>query len=81
MVREIDKHGNDADWDREQTKSQPNLETCEQYCLDNQPCFAVSYLEGYCFVYNQPTTPTNRLSATFSSKQCTVNPCELFISN
>ena len=70
MVREADKGGMDADWDRGDTKSLPNLEACEQLCLDSSECMSVHFDEGYCFVFNTPTTTANKAGSIYSMKQC-----------
>lgn len=76
MVREADKSGQDADWDRGDTKQQPNLEACELFCLDSPDCKSVHFDEGYCFVFNKKTTVTNKAEATYSIKQCRDTKCK-----
>lgn len=71
MLPMNNKVGNDADWDRAQTKQQPNLEACQQFCLDSTQCLSVHYTEGYCFVYNKQTTIEMKAHAIYSLKNCT----------
>lgn len=78
MVSEANRVGKDADWERDdkQTRSQPNLEACEQFCLNSLNCMSVHYTEGYCFVFNKPTTTRAKTSSIYSLKQCSDTKCK-----
>ena len=78
MVRQYNKIGTDAEWQKSGISpfrsANSTIEYCEESCLKNQRCIALHYTTNFCFIYYEISIIEDNDNSVISEKKCSNTP-------